>query len=119
MPKESFVIYFIALFVFTLLDKGLTLASLTQIKKNFPDAEPLKAEKNPLARFLFDKCGLIWGTIFMAIFSIVWMTAFWFLFTWIFGSDKQSVSLYILFLIYAFTVGNNIYFLLKYSKVIA
>ena len=119
MPEIPFALYFICLILFTLIDKGLTVASLHQINKNFPEADTLKAEKNPLARFFFDKLGLAWGTVAMTIFSIAWMSAFWFLGSWIFGSDKQSVYLYILFLLYGFVIFNNIYFLLKYSRIIA
>jgi hypothetical protein len=118
MPEVNFTIFLICIIIFSLLDKGLTYLSLTQIQKNFPDADNLKAEKNPLARYIFSKFGLLAGSIFTFFFTIAWSILFWVIGSKVFGTNQQSVFLYVLFVLYGFTIFNNIYFLMKYSKVI-
>ncbi|KKK60901.1 hypothetical protein LCGC14_3019710, partial [marine sediment metagenome] len=33
------------------------------VEKNFPEVNKYDIEKNPVAKFFFKKCGLLWGTI--------------------------------------------------------
>ena len=118
MSEVPFTVFLIALVVFTILDKGLTYINLKQIEHNFPQADALKAEKNPVNRFLFAKFGLTGGTIAMFFFSITYYIAIWFGLSLLFGKNTQNTTLYVFFLIAGFTISNNIYFLLKYSRVI-
>lgn len=117
MSNVPFTVFLVALIVFTILDKGLTLVNLQQVQKNFPEADTTKVEKNPVAKFAFDKLGFWGGTIAMFFFSIGYYILIWYGVSWIFPG-KQNVFLYIFFVVMSFVVGNNLYFLLKYSKVI-
>ena len=119
MSEVPFTIFLIALLIFTIVDKGLTLINLQQIQKNFPEANALKAEKNPINRFFFSKFGLYGGTIVMFFFSMFYSVLIWLSISWIFGNGSQNKTLYVIFIMYGFTIFNNLYFLLKYSKVIA
>ena len=96
--------------------------NLNAIKKNFPEVDPITAEKNPLARFFFEKFGLTGGTILYGIISIFTvLLAMFFLSTFLKGlnvPNALSISLYVLMIIYGFVLANNLFFLLKYSKLI-
>jgi hypothetical protein len=118
MTEIKFSIFLICIIIFTLLDKGLTLINLFQIKHNFPQVESTKAEINPLNRFILNYFGLYGGTIVMFIFSIIYSIGIWYFILFIFGKNAGSTALYTMFVIYGFVVANNSYFLLKYSQVI-
>lgn len=104
------------------MDKLITYVNVKQVEKNFPNVPATSIEKNPIARFAFDNMGLFGGTIFYFIFSIgtfmfaVWalqgVTKFWA------PANAAGVSLYIVMLLYFLVLGNNIYFYLKFSKII-
>jgi len=113
--QVSWSVFFIILIVFVLLDKGITLANLIQVKKNFPKVDFVNIEKNPMMKFFYQKAGLTGGTI-LGIISTLIITAL----AYFFASNflGPSIPLYALFIIYGFTVFNNLYFLLKYSGVI-
>ncbi len=123
MIEFNWKIVIIVLILLVVADKVITVVNLNAIKKNFPKVDPITAEKNPLARFFFQKFGLMWGTILYGIISI--FTAFLFLFllsTFLNGlnvPNALSISLYVFMLFYGFILMNNLYFLLKFSKVIS
>lgn len=104
------------------LDKAITYANVKQVQKNFPKVDPTKIEKNPIARWSFNKMGLLGGTIFYFIFSIgtfifaVWglagVTKYWA------PSNPFGTSLYLVCLLYSLVIMNNSYFFLKFSKII-
>ncbi len=122
MIEFNWKIVIIVLIILVVADKAITIVNLNAIKKNFPKVDPITAEKNPLARFFFQKFGLTWGTILYGIISL--LTAFLFLFflsTFLNGlnvPNALSISLYVFMIIYGFILMNNLFFLLKYSKVI-
>ena len=103
-------------------DKILTVANINAVKKNFPDKDPLSIERNPLAREFFKQQGLVWGTITYGLFSILGFITAMFLLNWalklFYVSNSLSIALYIIMIFYGFTLMNNLYFLLKFSKVI-
>ena len=103
-------------------DKLLTVANINAVKNNFPDIDPLKIEKNPLAREFFKQHGLMWGSITYGLFSILCFFVALFLLHWCLKlfhvTNSLSIALYIIMGWYAFVIINNFYFLLKYSKVI-
>ncbi|GAG84757.1 unnamed protein product, partial [marine sediment metagenome] len=101
-----------------LFDKGLTIANMIQVQKNFPEAvkdDPYKAEKNPIAKWFFNKFGLLVGTFFYAILSLATMFIAYFLLSKAF---HPSVALYIVVIAFGFIIANNFYFLFKYSRLI-
>ena len=115
--KFLFVV-FIIFFILVFLDKGLTLANMIQVKKNFPDsfaAQDYNIEKNPVARWFFRAFGLWGGTVVYLVISLITlMIAFYFLNTLF----TPQWSLYILMMLYGLVIINNVYFLLKHSGVI-
>lgn len=104
------------------LDKGLTIANILQVEKNFPDTDPLSIEKNPLAKQFFKQFGLWGGTVAYALFSFLTFLVALRLLSWAIGSfgvtNSLSIAFYILLIWYGFVISNNFYFLLKFSKVI-
>ena len=103
-------------------DKILTVANIKAVEKNFPKIEPLSIERNPLAKEFFKQQGLLYGSIFYGIFSILCFLLAMFLIHWtlkLFGvSNSLSIAFYVLMVWYGFVISNNTYFLLKFSKVI-
>lgn len=107
--------------IFALLvtaDKLITVVNIKQVQKNFPEAvkdDPYKVEKNPLAKWFFEKFGLAGGTVIYWFISLGTVFVFYYLFTIPFS---PRVALYIVMMLYAFVLMNNFYFLLKYSRLI-
>ena len=103
-------------------DKLLTVANINAVKKNFPDVDPLSIEKNPLAKYFFEQQGLVMGTILYGLFSILTVLLFIFVANLIFKlcgvENTLSISLYLIMIIYGFVIFNNLYFLLKFSRII-
>jgi hypothetical protein len=113
-PKLSVVLGIIILFV--IADKLLTVANISQVRNNFPDVEdPIKVEKNPVARWLFKQSGLFLGSVILGIITIITTFLGYLLMKRSWG---EGVALYIIFMLYAFIIFNNLYFFLKYSRVI-
>ncbi len=104
------------------LDKIITAANILQVEKNFPEVNKYDIEKNPVAKFFFKKCGLLWGTIIYGILSVLTFILALILLEWtlkLFGVvNAQSISLYIMILLYCLVIGSNLFFLLKFSKVV-
>lgn len=115
------VVFIIALLLVG-LDKFLTYVNVKQVEKNFPQVDATKIEKNPIARWSFNKMGLLGGTIFYFVFSVgTFMFAVWCLqgITKLWApANAASVALYIVVMLYMLVVGNNAYFFLKFSKII-
>ena len=122
MITFNWKIVIIVLIALVIADKAITVANLNTIKKNFPKVDPLKAEKNPLARFFFQKFGLEGGTFLYSIISLLTVLLFMFLLSATLNAFKVpnalSISLYVIILFYGMTLANNLYFLLKFSRVI-
>lgn len=106
------------LIIFLLLafaDKFITTVNINQAKRNFPNANPLNIEKNPLARYFFTKLGIIGGSIIYGILSVISMfIAFYLLRIGL----NESLSLYFIFIVYGIVILNNLFFLLKFSRII-
>lgn len=105
--------------ILVMLDKGLTLINIVQVNKHFPDAmkgDTYKIERNPAAKFFFERCGLWGGTVLYGVISLLTLIIFFFIFSWIFS---ERIALYIIFIFYGFVILNNTYFLLKYSTIIS
>ena len=106
------------LLVLVLLDKGLTLVNIVQVNKNFPKAmekDAYNIEKNPLAKWFFERAGLIKGTIIYGLFTLVMLYFVFLVLKFLIGF---SIALYLIIILYSFVIANNSYFLLKFSGVI-
>ena len=111
----------IAIFLIT-LDKGLTVANIKAVEKNNPGIDALSIEKNPVAKFAFQKTGLFWGSILYGIFSLATFFFAMLLFyypakAWAPG-NAWPVSFYVMVMIYGLILFNNFYFWLRYSKLL-
>jgi len=104
------------------LDKIITVANILQVEKNFPEVDRYSIEKNPVAKFFFVKCGLLGGTIIYGILSVLTFILALVLLEWtlkLFGVvNAQSISLYIMMLLYGLVISNNLFFFLKYSRIV-
>lgn len=109
----------IVLIIFILLvtaDKGLTVLNIKLTQKNLPEAvkdNPNQAEKNPLAKYFFDKFGLYGGTGIYWIISLITLFIGFFVLKYFFN---ENIALYSIMIIYGFVLANNIFFVLKYSE---
>jgi hypothetical protein len=120
---EGFNMLWVILFIVLLvgLDKGLTYANIKSVEKNFPGKDALSIEKNPLAKWFFQKCGVLGGTIVYFFISILtFLGAFYLLNLTLknFVTNSPTISLYVLTIWYAFVIGNNFFFFLKFNRII-
>lgn len=113
--------FWVILIIFAVLafgDKAITAVNIHQANKNFPEAmkkDPYQVELNPVAKWFFNKFGLIGGTVIYFFISIPILFFAYRLLSIPFG---ENTSLYILMILMGFVIMNNLYFLLKFSKVI-
>ena len=110
--------FWILFLIFALLvagDKIITVANIYQVNKNFDLKDINQVEKNPFAKYLFDKFGLLWGTLIYLPLSLLTLFIAYYLLKWPFG---EQTALYILMMLYALVFMNNIYFLFKYMRLI-
>lgn len=116
-------IIILVIIILVTLDKALTVINIKQVENNFPEVKnPLSIEKNPIAKHLFEKFGLYGGTAIYWIFSIItFLIALGFL-SWCISLFKVqnhlSISLWVMFIWYGIVIANNLFFLLKFSKII-
>lgn len=105
------------------IDKIITVANIKAVEKNFPEIEPYSIEKNPIAKFFFKQCGLIGGTALYFVLSVITFIIALMLIEWtlkLFNVvNASSIALYIMIILYCLVIGNNLFFLLKFSKVVA
>lgn len=115
-------IVIIVLIALVVADKLITVANIQAVKKNFPKINTLRVEKNLLAKFFFTKFGLLYGTIFYSILSIITTLISILLLNWtlsLFGvPNSLSISLYVIMMWFGLVITNNVYFLLKFSRII-
>jgi hypothetical protein len=114
------IIVFVVLLVAA--DKITTYINIKLVEKNFPNIEKSSIEKNPLAKFFFQKFGLEVGSILYFFVSLFSFALAWFLFASTLTAFKVtnsiSIALYIVTMFYFLVVGNNIFFMLKYGRII-
>lgn len=104
------------------IDKGLTVANIKAVQRNNPGTDALSIEKNPVAKWSFQKLGLGWGTVLYGIFSLATFFFAMLLFyypakIWA-PANAWGVSFYVMMLVYFFIIGNNTYFLLRYNHLL-
>jgi len=116
------LIIFLVIILLIAGDKLTTYYSLKNLQKNNPNIDALSAEKNPMAKWFMQKLGLGWGNVLFSFVSIILA----YLVIWgmqytlkAFGVNNwQGIPYYVLFIIYAWTIANNLYFALKHGRII-
>ena len=109
------LIIILIFFVLVGLDKAITAANVIQYGKHNPGLNRYEIEKNHAARWFFEKCGLLWGSLLYLIISLITIMIAFFLFSYILS---ENIALYSLGIIYSIVIFNNTYWLLKFSEVI-
>ena len=122
MTSINFVWVLIIIVILVSLDKGITFMNVKAVEKNFPQIDKFSIEKNPLAKFLFNKFGLEWGIVFCWLISILTFLIALKLLDWCISlfnvTNSFSIALWISIILYCMIIGNNLFFLLKFSKVV-
>lgn len=111
-------ILFLIFAILITVDKGITIANVVQANKYFPEAmkdDIYKIEKNPVAKFFFQKLGLAGGSLVYWIISMITLFVAFGLLSLVVGN---RIALYIVVLLYGLVIANNFYFLFKYSGLI-
>lgn len=123
----KFATLLIIFIIIVVLDKGLTIANIYEVNKHFPSAtqgDYYSVERNPVAKFFFEKFGLWGGSFIYGIISVITLFITLFLIALMltgFGVSQETadrIGLWIIFIFYGWVLANNTYFLLKYSTVI-
>jgi len=115
---------YVILFIIALIamDKIITVINIKAVEKNYPDVDPLSIEKNPLAKEFFKQQGLLLGTLLYGLFSFFTFIIALLLLRWSLNlfhiNNSFSISLYVLSIWYGIVIANNLFFLLKFSKII-
>ena len=112
----------VVIIVLVTLDKGITFMNVKAVEKNFPQVDKYSIEKNPIAKYFFKQFGLVGGTILYWILSIITFILALILLEWmlkLFGVvNALSISLWIMIIFYCMVIGNNLFFLLKFSRIV-
>lgn len=120
----EFKILLIIFIILVLLDKGITAMNVIQVNKGKTSMD-YSIEKNPIAKWFFEKTGLFWGSLLFGITTIISMFIIIDLLSYTimkgFGWNQVPAdyqALWIIFIVYGFVLANNSFFFLKYSKII-
>ena len=122
MTNINFVWVLIIIVLLVGIDKAITVSNIKAVEKNFPEVDRYSIEKNPLAKSFFNKFGLAWGTILYGVFSVLTFLIALKILDWSISlfkvTNSFSIAFWILIVFYCMVIGNNLFFLLKFSKVI-
>jgi hypothetical protein len=112
----------IVIILLVTLDKTLTVLNINAVKRNNPEVDPISVERNPIAKWCFQKTGLLWGSVIYGIFSICTFILAVQLFSYpaklYAPTNSIGVSFYLMCMFYAFVIMNNFYFFLRYNKLL-
>jgi len=118
----NFKLVFLLIVILVSADKIITYYNIQAVDKNFPDVDKFEIERNPLAKYLFKNFGLFYGNVLYWILSIATFLIALIGIDWtlrLFNvPNSMSISLYIMIVLYCLALGNNLFFLMKYSKII-
>jgi hypothetical protein len=95
-------------------DKALTMWNLSVLKDQ-GQANFLDAEKNIAAKWFFEKCGLLWGSL---LFGLVTLGTLSLCYWGLKSATNDYTALWIIFLIYGAVLGGNTFQLIKNYKLI-
>ena len=96
------------------MDKAITMWNLSVLKDQGV-SNYLDAEKNIAAKWFFEKCGLLWGSI---LFGIVTLGTLSLCFWGLKSLMNEYQALWVIFLIYGAVIGGNCFQLIKNYKLI-
>jgi len=123
MVEVNWIVIIILIVCLVSVDKILTYYNIKAVEKNFPEIDKFSIEKNPLAKSFFKSYGLAWGTVLYWFLSIVTFLVALALIKWsltlIGVPNPLSISLWIMVILYCVVIGNNLFFLFKFSKWVA
>ncbi len=104
------------------IDKIITAANIKAVEKNFPEIDKYSIEKNPVAKFFFKKLGLLGGSIIYFVLSVITFLIALKLLDWSLSlfrvTNSFSIALWIMIILYCIVIGSNLFFLLKFSRVV-
>lgn len=114
----NWTIIIIIILACVIADKTSTYFAIDALDRNHPGINSFEAEKNPVAKWFFERYGLLLGSALFAVFTASWLL----LITWIMMRVLlPSVFLIFIFSLIAwhgFVLVNNVYYYLKYSGII-
>jgi hypothetical protein len=105
----DFKIVFLIILLLVMADKLTTIANIKLLQHKAPHVDSLQAEKNPVAKFFFSKFGLWIGTILFSFFSLALYRLVYYFFS---VRMAEVWALYIIVMIHALVVTNNIFWLI-------
>lgn len=111
---NKILIILIIAIVLVFLDKFITVLNVNTVSKNNPNIDKFSIEKNPIQKYFFIKFGLIEGAIIYFLISLITFLVAYYCLSLIW----PNYALYIMVMIYGLVIFNNLFFLLKYSKII-
>lgn len=122
MTSINWTIVLIVIICLVAADKILTVVNIKAVEKNFPDKDRYSIEKNPLAKSFFKQFGLGWGTALYGVFSVLTFLISFLLLRWCISlfnvTNAASIALWILFIWYGIVICNNLFFMLKFMRVV-
>lgn len=118
--------WIVILIIFLLVgaDKCLTYINLKLVQKNNPQTNPLDIEKNPAAKFFFQKFGILGGSIIfffitcISLFICLLLLANGLKYITFTASNPYGYALWLITVLYFMVLGNNFYFMFRYAKLI-
>jgi len=118
----NWITFLVIAIILVAADKGLTYFSLKAVERNYPNLDPISVEKNPAARYFFYNYGLSWGSVLFGVVSVftffVAMSLLWSSLRWFFPANPWGISLYVMCMAYGLVIMNNVYMLIKHSKLL-
>jgi len=122
MTDISWTYVLILIFCLVAADKILTVINIKSVEKNFPNVYRYSIEKNPIAKSCFKQYGLAWGTVLYGLLSVFTFLVAFLLLRWCISlfnvATAGSIALWILIIWYCIVIGNNLFFLLKFNKIV-
>lgn len=105
-------------------DKCLTYINLKLVQKNNPQVNPIDIEKNPAAKYFFQKFGIEMGTVIfffitcVSLYFVLMLLANGLKYVTFTSSNPYGYALWIITILYGAVIGNNFYFMFRYAKLI-
>ena len=116
------IVLLIMVLLFVAGDKVSTIYAVKASQQNYDLKEPFQVERNPLARLLFQKQGLVLGSITMGFLHVLlWLFFCIPLLTYAFGRlpftapNAVGISWYLMFMMHGWIIANNLYFCLRFG----
>ena len=110
----NWITILIIVVILVTLDKTMTVMNIKAVAKNHPETNPISIEKNPIAKWSFEKMGLLWGSVIYGLFSIATfffaLLLFYYPAKYYAPNNAVNVAFYVMCLVYSFVLMNNFYF---------